>query len=108
MHDPEQPQPLPEPPNLRFLRRLVTTLTAVMILGLLTIVALFVIRFSGDRTGPVLPPLPDALALPADAVPLAVTRAPDWIAVVTTDGAVLILSPDGRTLRQTLRLDPAD
>ncbi len=46
-----------EPANLRFLRRLVTVLTATMIGGLLVIIALIVIRFS-DRA----PDLPDSIA----------------------------------------------
>lgn len=38
--------PSPEPANLRFLRRLVTVLTAVMILGIAAVVGLLVLRLS--------------------------------------------------------------
>ncbi|HHX89647.1 MAG TPA: hypothetical protein GX700_07725, partial [Paracoccus sp.] len=43
---PDPPPPGPLPPDLRFLKLLVTTLAGVMILGLVTIVALLVIRLT--------------------------------------------------------------
>ncbi len=72
----------PEPANLRFLRRLVTTLTGVMLAGLILVIALLVIRF---REAP--PTLPEAISLPDDATAQAVTIA---------EGLVLVLSEDGR------------
>ena len=85
-----------EPANLRFLRRLVTVLTAVMILGLLTVVGLLVMRLAPSRPAVAVPP---AIALPAGATALAVTAGPGWYAVVTTDNRILIFGSDG-ALRQ--------
>ena len=94
--------PLPEPANLRFLRRLVTVLTAVMILGVLTIVALLVIRLNSG-TAPIA--LPGAIALPDGARAVGVTHTPSHILVVTEGGDVLVFDPTGTTLRQTIQLD---
>ncbi|MEL6681000.1 MAG: DUF6476 family protein, partial [Pseudomonadota bacterium] len=58
-HPPTEPE-AQEPPRLRALRLMVTALTAVMILGISTIVILLALRL----TGPTAPALPDALALP--------------------------------------------
>ena len=88
------------PPELRFLKRLVTVLTAVMILGLVTIVALLVIRL-GQPAAP-LPALPAAVVLPAGEVAGAVTFGPGFSVVVTQSGRVLVYSADG-ALRQDVR-----
>jgi hypothetical protein len=77
--------PAPEPANLRFLRRLVTVLTAVMICGLLAITALLVIRFS--QTGPA---LPDAIDLPDGARAESFTLGRGWYGVVTEDQRLLV------------------
>ncbi|WP_052501079.1 DUF6476 family protein [Jannaschia aquimarina] len=90
-----QPPELPEPANLRFLRRLVTTLTAVMIVGLITVVTLLVIRLQAPTVT-----VPDALVLPDGASPLAVTRTPSLWIVTTTDGRVFAFAPDGTDLRE--------
>ncbi|MDX5411600.1 MAG: DUF6476 family protein, partial [Rhodobacterales bacterium] len=52
---------LPEPGNLRFLRLLVTGLTATMVAGLLVLIVLFVTRFPSAPA-----PLPDTLIVPVD------------------------------------------
>lgn len=94
----DTPQTPPEPPNLRFLRILVTVLTAVMIGGLITIVALLVIRFSGSA-----PVVPDSIALPDGAVAEAFTMGGDWYAVVTQGGTrILIFDRASGALRQTV------
>jgi hypothetical protein len=80
------PDDLPEPPRLRALRRLVTVLTATLILGVITVVALLVIRLSALQPAPP-PVLPDALALPAGETAQAVTLGTGWVAVVTRDAA---------------------
>lgn len=107
----EAPGPDTEPPNLRFLRRLVTVLTATMIVGLCIIVALFVIRFRPGVAPPpgtaALPGLPASLALPDGARPLAFTQARDWYAVVTEDDRILIYDRASGTLRQTVVIAPA-
>ena len=89
----------PDVAGLRFLRALVTTLTAVMIAGIVTIVVLLVIRLPGPPA-----PLPEALRLPGGTTALAFTRGPDWFAVVTGDDRILIYGEDG-ALRQEVRLD---
>lgn len=88
-----------EPANLRLLRRLVTTLMVVMILGLLTIVGLFVMRFAA----PPAPALPDRITLPDGTTARAFTRGDDWFAIVTSDDRILIYNQDG-TLRQEIAI----
>lgn len=90
-----------EPANLRFLRRLVTVLTAVMICGLLVIIGLFVTRL-GTATAPLA--LPDAIALPEGVKAQAFTQGVDWYAVVTTDDQILIYSRTTGELRQSISI----
>jgi hypothetical protein len=90
-----------EPANLRWLRRLVTTLTAVLILGVIAIVALLVIRLNAAGPG-LSPALPAEIALPAGETATALTRGTGWIAVVTRDdaGAERIRVLDAATLAE--------
>ncbi|MDO9639796.1 MAG: DUF6476 family protein [Pseudotabrizicola sp.] len=83
------------PPSLRLLKWLVITLTATMIVGVITVVGLLVTRM------PDISPLatPDQLALPDGARAAAVTMGRDFIAVVTEDDRILIFGRDG-ALRQ--------
>ncbi len=87
-----------EPAQLKFLRRLVTTLTAAMIFGLLTIVGLLVIR--------VLPlggvALPDQITLPDGAKATAFTRGPDWYAIVTENNEILVFDATTGVLKQRI------
>ena len=92
--------PLPEPANLAFLRRLVTVLTAVMIVGVVTLVGLLVIRLQPRDMA-----LPETITLPDGAVATAFTIGSDWYAVVTADDAILIYDQVTGTLRQTITLD---
>jgi Family of unknown function (DUF6476) len=98
MSDPSEP--VPEPANLRFLRRLVTVLTAVMIGGLLVIVALFVIRFSSSP-----PTLPDVITLPDGVKAESFTVGRGWYGVVTRDNRILIFGREKGELRQTIRIE---
>lgn len=82
-------------PELAWLRRLVTGLALAMGLGMAAIAAVLWMRLSA----PPLPRLPPAIALPAGAVPAAVTFARDWTVVVTEAGAVLVYDAAG-ALRQ--------
>ncbi len=91
----------PLPPSLRLLKWLVIVLTATMIAGVITVVALLVTRMPDGSPRD----WPETLALPGGAVPEAVTRGRDFIAVVTTDGRVMILNPDG-SLRQEIQVEP--
>ncbi|UWR23559.1 DUF6476 family protein [Sulfitobacter sp. S190] len=89
-----------EPANLRFLRRLVTVLTAVMICGVILVIGLLVTRLNRDT-----PTLPDQITLPDGAKPVAFTQAADWYAVVTDADEILIFDRLSGQLRQTLQID---
>lgn len=95
--------PAPEglPPSLRFLKALVIVLTLTMIGGVITVVALLVTRMPAAFQATV--PLPDRITLPAGVRAAAVTQAPDWFAVVTTDNRILIFNRDG-SLRQQVSI----
>ena len=86
--------PEAEARNLRFLRRLVTALTATMILGVLAIVILLVIRLQAP-SGPF---VPSAIVLPDGVTATAYTQGTGWIAIVTDDDEILIYDPDGHDL----------
>ena len=79
-----------------------TVLTATMILGVLTIVALLVIRLQAPPP-PVLA-LPDAIALPGGTEALAVTHGPSWYAVVTADQRILLFDRATGRLFQTVEI----
>ncbi len=87
----EDEAPVGEDRNLVFLRRLVTALTATMIVGVLAIVVLLVIRLQT----PAPPSLPDDISLPNGVAARAVTFGQGWIGVVTDDDRFLVL--DART-----------
>lgn len=91
---------MPEPANLRFLRRLVTVLTGVMILGLLTLIVLFVMRFSAL---PAPLALPENLQLPDGLRAEAVTYTPRRILVVVEGERLLVFSREGQ-LQQEIPL----
>ncbi|MDQ2091981.1 DUF6476 family protein [Marimonas arenosa] len=94
----DTPQPV-DAKTLKFLRLLVTVLTATMILGLLVIIALFVIKFSETR-----PDLPDRIVLPDGAKATAFTQSDTWFAVVTDDDRILIYNPTTGTLVQEIEV----
>jgi hypothetical protein len=83
------------PPELRWLKTLVTVLTAVMIAGVVSIVALLVIRLP-DRMVTV----PEDLDLPDGVAVHAVTQAPSYWLVTTEDDRLLIFAPDGTLGRE--------
>ena len=70
-----------------------------MIFGLLTVVVLLVIRLQGPSG----PTAPEILDMPDGTVPHAITQGPDFWAVVTTAGEILIFEPSGQ-LRQRVAL----
>ena len=90
-----------EPANLRFLRRLVTVLTVVMILGVVIVIALLVIRLNSR---PDMVPLPAQITLPEGTTATAFTRGPDWMAVTTDDDRILILDAETGALRQEVQI----
>lgn len=72
-----------------------------MILGLLVIVTLLVTRFWGDGDLA----LPEQLVLPEGVRATAFTQGPDWLAVVTQDGRILIYDRQSGALRQVVRIE---
>ncbi|MFO7759504.1 MAG: DUF6476 family protein [Roseovarius sp.] len=99
----DSPPPV-SPATLKFLARLVTVLTATMIVGVLVIVGLLVTRLQQADTTPA-PALPDRVTLPDGATARAVTMGGDWYAVVTTDDRILIFDAATGDLRQTVRIE---
>lgn len=69
-----------------------------MIVGVTVIVVLLAIRLNA----PAPPAFPESIALPDDVSAMSVTRGPDFLAVVSEEGRILIFSPDGTTLRQEI------
>jgi hypothetical protein len=94
------------PPQLRFLKVLVTVLAGTMILGLITIIALIVIRFP-QAIGP-RPVLPEGITLPEGSRAEAVTMGRGWIAVVTESDEILILDAESGEVRQRVTITPAE
>jgi hypothetical protein len=100
----EAPIPEEQAPLVRYLKWLVTALTVTMIAGFIVLVSVVVMRFNASGTVP----LPDSLTLPAGAEASAITRGPDWLGVVTTDGRILIYGLDGKTLRQEIKVETGE
>ncbi|MBT8457614.1 MAG: hypothetical protein HKO95_07460 [Rhodobacteraceae bacterium] len=96
--DDDTPLSGPDTRHLRFLKGLVTVLTATMILGVLAIVVLLVIRLQA----PAPPALPASITLPDGATATAFTQGDGWFAVVTADDRILIFDRVGGTLLQTV------
>ncbi len=86
-----------EPANLRFLRRLVTVLTTVMICGVIVVIGLLVTRLSSDA-----PVVPAEITLPDGATATAFTQGSDWYAIVTDTNQILIYDRLTGALRQTV------
>ena len=90
------------PKNLRFLQRLVTLLTASMIVGILVIVTLLVIKIRSEDLN-----FPNNLLLPDGTKPVAFTQTKDWYSVVTEDNDILIYKNDG-TLFKSIKVSGLD
>ena len=102
MSSPEPEETLPEPPHLRFLRILVTVLTAVMIAGIVMILGLIWHRYNNARA-----PLPEVIELPSGMTASAYTQGSDWYAVVTEGDQILIFNRATGKLRQEIQISPA-
>src|SRR6056297_540528 len=100
----DSPPPV-SPATLKFLARLVTVLTATMIVGVLVIVGLLVTRLQRDETPA--PALPAEITLPGGATARAVTWGGDWYAVVTGDDRILIYDRASGEMRQTVDIVPS-
>lgn len=82
--------------TLRYLRGLVSLLTAVMVLGMITLVAVFVMRFPDGKAAAqkgLVPP--QELALPPGTAVTALTRTPDAWVVVTAAGDIYFFAAAG-------------
>ncbi|GHA54328.1 hypothetical protein GCM10008927_20160 [Amylibacter ulvae] len=92
---------MPEPANLRFLRRLITILLITMIVGFVALIFLFVMRFSQE---PATIALPNEITLPDGTNAAAFTQGDDWYAIVTDDDQILIYNRADGALRHTLNV----
>ena len=93
----EAPGNVDEVKSLRLLRRLVTVLMIVMIVGFIVLIAFLVTRIPGAGLD-----LPAQIELPAGGSAQAFTQGTDWIAVVTDDDRILIFDRASGALRQTV------
>lgn len=93
--------PLPEntePANLKMLRRMVTALMAVMILGFILLIALFAVRLTTPST-PTLA-LPDQISLPDGAKAVSYSQGTRWYAVTTDTDLILIYDLNHQLIQQ--------
>lgn len=90
----------PEPANLRFLRRLVTTLTAVMIVGLVVLIGLIVIRLQQPSVT-----FPESITLPEGETATAYTQGRGWFAVVTESDQIIIYDATSGEIRKTIDVE---
>lgn len=84
MSQPDAKGPLP--PDLRFLKILVTTLTVVMILGFLTVIAVVVTRLGHPPAADLAP----GFTLPEGVRPQAVTLSETRVLVLTVSDEILL------------------
>lgn len=91
--------------GLRLLRRLVTALTLVMIVGIVITVGVFVVRFPQLGERPQLRDLPSEIVLPEGLQPLAFTQAPTWYAIASED-EIAIFDRETGVLMQRIRIRP--
>jgi len=89
-----------EPTNLKLLRRLVTTLLAVMIIGFITLIFMFVMRFQSNNQTFKL----NDITLPIGTSATADTQGDDWYAIVDDAKKILIFNKVDNTLRQTINI----
>jgi hypothetical protein len=104
---PQDPATLP--PELRFLKWLVTALAGTMIIGLITIVTLFVIRL--PKAAAPNPALPGTLEMPEGLSAEAVTMGRGWIGVVASGAEgeeFLIFDAISGALRQRVPVRPGE
>ena len=79
-----------------------TVLTAVMIGGVVLIIALLVTRLNSEPT-----PLPDRIELPAGVSAVGYMQSADWYGVVTDDDRILIFDQaDGELIQETAIVRP--
>ena len=79
---------------------MVTVLTTIMSVGVVIVIGLLVTRLSRDT-----PVLPDQIALPDGAKPVAFTQGAGWYAVVTDGNEILIFDRLTGALKQTVMME---
>lgn len=92
------------PPELAFLRTLVTVLTATMILGVITVSTLLVIRLNQDA-----PPVlvqPSAYPLPDGVEMLGYSLVDAHVVIVGNDGRIRVFAADTGNLVQEIVVVP--
>ncbi|PWE33277.1 hypothetical protein DDZ14_05680 [Maritimibacter sp. 55A14] len=97
----EAPEDMEMPRGLKLLKGLVIALMVTMIAGLVTLVALIVIRFPVAQAPA---QLPEAITLPDGARAAAFTQGRDWYAVVTEADEILVFDRETGEIRQRIRL----
>lgn len=91
----------PDEGTVKYLKILVTVLTLTMIVGLVTIVALFVLRFSeADEVA-----FPESITLPDGTVATAFTQGETWYAIVTAEDEILVFSRLTGALTQRIAIE---
>ena len=86
---------------------MVYTLLAVMIVGFIVLIALFVTRFPDASGSPSLT-LPERIELPPEAVPEAFTTTAEWYAIVTRSGQILVYNRTDGALIKTISITGND
>ncbi|MBF9032470.1 hypothetical protein HKCCE3408_18895 [Rhodobacterales bacterium HKCCE3408] len=90
------------PRELRFLKGLVTLLTAVMIVGLITVVALLVIRLNGDGTPTLV--APEDFTLPEGVTATGWSQTGRHVVVTGDDGVIRVYDAETRDLTREINL----
>ena len=88
------------PPVALYLKRLVTALAVVMIVGFVVLITLLILRLNADPL-----PLPDRITLPDGVQAYSFTQGQDWFGVVTSDNRILVYDRATGTLRQTIEVE---
>ena len=109
MTDSDSQAHAPEPPRIRALRRLVTVLTVVMILGMVTVVGLLAWRLTAPAPSAA---LPEDIALPEGERLTGYAQNPDWTVLITEDAAgtqrLHLIRPGSETIHQTTEIRSGD
>jgi len=91
------------PPSLVLLRRLVTGMLILMMVGFVVLIVTFVTKFSSVAQSAQFPQtLPENITLPEGAVAGAVTLGTDWLGVVDGVEQILIYDAESGALRDTV------
>ena len=99
---PEDGEQVTEDGTIVFLRRLVTVVTATMVLGMLAVAVVVALRVGKATPGPA---LPERIVLPDGAKARAVTAGDGWYLVVTDKDEVLVFDTATGKLRQRVPIE---